>query len=396
MEINRKDEKIMNDQPCCSHGQETVANEVKPIDKVALLHQALSEAGRVRAQRGKQQRLTSFKMKKREKNQFSTERLLFQPSNSSEEDADTTKEFMRTCSSAIKNHKLFPIIELMSKKCEAATQNLSEASFAMDDVFERLTEMTSKDGNISLGNNELDLFMIDSIIMLRLHLLELKKVSELCDDFKTKYLQTLRKKVSQESMIGCNGDSDDDLCISSPELPGQSKYPSTPPTVAMISTPKGMLSIPLWNPAAAHSSSLLPQTGIPTCLVLSSDKATKKNVAEENSGGSCANSTQNATPLPSKATKLLKNWLFMHSSVKFNFILFKNPYPNEHEKMKLSQKTGLQMVQINNWFTDAHQQIQQLRSTNSTVANIIEDSTQQKEISANFDGSVLNAKKFRR
>lgn len=32
---------------------------------------------------------------------------------------------------------------------------------------------------------------------------------------------TLKKKMNQESMIGYSGDSDDDLCNSSPEPPGQ-------------------------------------------------------------------------------------------------------------------------------------------------------------------------------
>lgn len=48
--------------------------------------------------------------------------------------------------------------------------------------------MTST-GDESLENNELDIFLINSIIMLRLHLLELEKVAELCNDFKTKYLR---------------------------------------------------------------------------------------------------------------------------------------------------------------------------------------------------------------
>ncbi|EFO12922.1 hypothetical protein LOAG_15609 [Loa loa] len=98
-------------------------------------------------------------------------------------------------------------------------------------------------GDESLGNSELDVFLINCIVMLRLHLLELEKVAELCDDFKTKYLQTLRKKMTQESMIGCSGESDDDLCNSSPEFSEQSKHRAIQQTVAMMSTPKGMVDI---------------------------------------------------------------------------------------------------------------------------------------------------------
>lgn len=49
-------------------------------------------------------------------------------------------------------------------------------------------EMNSE-GDVFLGDNELDIFLINSIIMLRIHLLELEKVAELCEDFKTKYLR---------------------------------------------------------------------------------------------------------------------------------------------------------------------------------------------------------------
>lgn len=57
-------------------------------------------------------------------------------------------------------------------------------------ILQQLAEMTSN-GDGTLGNSELDIFLINSIIMLRLHLLELEKVAELCDDFKTKYLRKL-------------------------------------------------------------------------------------------------------------------------------------------------------------------------------------------------------------
>ncbi|VBB32660.1 unnamed protein product [Acanthocheilonema viteae] len=199
----------------------------------------------------------------------------------------------------------------MSKKCEAATQNLAEASFTMDDVFQQLAEMTSN-GDGSLGNSELDVFLINSIIMLRLHLLELEKVAELCDDFKIKYLQTLRKKITQESMIGYNGDSDDDLCNSSPELSEQSKNRTGQQTIAMMSTSKGM-----------------------------------KNDAQESVEDDNSDPKRKAQ-LPTKAVELLKTWLFLHSS---------HPYPSEKEKAMLSRETGLQMVQINNWFINARRRI---------------------------------------
>uniref|UniRef100_A0A0R3S4P4 Meis_PKNOX_N domain-containing protein n=1 Tax=Elaeophora elaphi TaxID=1147741 RepID=A0A0R3S4P4_9BILA len=336
MEIEEKDKETLSDQPHCSHHQQQMNGEeedevTQPVDKMTLLHQALSQASVTRAKRCKQQRLALSEMKKCDKsNQLQIENRLFQSGNPSVDIFHETGEFMEECSSAIKNHKLFPIVELMSKKCEAATRNLSEASFTMDDVFQQLAEMTSN-GDGSLGNSELDIFLINSIIMLRLHLLELEKVAELCDDFKTKYLHTLRKKITQESMIGYNGDSDDDLCNSSPELSEQSKNRTGQQTIAMMSTSKGMvdvltfqLSIPLWNAITSHSSSLhtsLTQQKISECCSSSGIQIAEKNDVQESAEEESSDSKRKAQ-LPTKAVELLKTWLFLHSSVRIRFVRY--------------------------------------------------------------------------
>uniref|UniRef100_A0AAF5Q4R8 Homeobox domain-containing protein n=2 Tax=Wuchereria bancrofti TaxID=6293 RepID=A0AAF5Q4R8_WUCBA len=393
MEIKEKDKETLSDQSYCSHQQqineeedEITQEKKQPVDKMTLLHQALSQASVTRAKRCKQQRLALSEMKKCDKNnQLQAENRLFQSSSRSEETFDSgTSEFMEACSSAIKNHKLFPIVELMSRKCEIATQNLSEASFTMDDVFQQLMEMTSN-GDGSLGSSELDVFLINSIIMLRLHLLELEKVAELCDDFKTKYLQTLRKKITQESMIGYSGDSDDELCNSSPELSEQSKNRTSQQTVAMMSTSKGMLSIPLWNAIASHSSSIhtsLSQQKISGCCTSSSTSISEKNDAHESvEEDSC--DSKRKTQLPARAVELLKTWLFLHSS---------HPYPSEKEKAVLSRETGLQMVQINNWFINARRRIL-VQSKESPDMDFIQESSSNtdcalipKRIQCNSDG----------
>lgn len=47
-------------------------------------------------------------------------------------------------------------------------------------------------------------------------------------------------------------------------------------------------------------------------------------------------------------TNTLRDWIFAHS---------KQPYPTEQEKIMLSQKTGLTIVQINNWMSNARRRI---------------------------------------
>ncbi|KAK5984793.1 hypothetical protein GCK32_002234 [Trichostrongylus colubriformis] len=99
------------------------------------------------------------------------------------------------------------------------------------------------------GDDKLDKFMRDAVIVLRTHLFELQKVASLADDFYTKYLQALRRRISHEVLIGVNGDSDDDLTE-----PNQNDelLSSTldQRTVAILTTPQGTVSISLCPPTA--------------------------------------------------------------------------------------------------------------------------------------------------
>jgi hypothetical protein len=58
--------------------------------------------------------------------------------------------------------------------------------------------------------------MLNSIIVLRIHLLELEKVNELCTDFSERYIETLRLKLNNDNIFKCdddflNEDGDDQL-----------------------------------------------------------------------------------------------------------------------------------------------------------------------------------------
>lgn len=61
MEIEGEDKETLSDQPYCSHQQqmnevvdEITQEEKQPVDKMTLLHQALSQASVTRAKRCKQ------------------------------------------------------------------------------------------------------------------------------------------------------------------------------------------------------------------------------------------------------------------------------------------------------------------------------------------------------
>jgi len=52
--------------------------------------------------------------------------------------------------------------------------------------------------------------------------------------------------------------------------------------------------------------------------------------------------------LPDNAILVLRNWLFRNSVC---------PYPTEDEKLQLISETGLSLVQVNNWFSNARRRI---------------------------------------
>lgn len=60
------------------------------------------------------------------------------------------------------------------------------------------------------------------------------------------------------------------------------------------------------------------------------------------------NTKQKRTNYPKKVSKILKDWLAT------NIV---NPYPSENEKVCLSDRTGLDQTQINNWFINARRRI---------------------------------------
>ena len=66
--------------------------------------------------------------------------------------------------------------------------------------------------------------------------------------------------------------------------------------------------------------------------------------------------------LPAHASKILRKWLFAH---------VERPYPSESEKQELQDSTGLTLVQVNNWFSNARRRIlKKHRYTRPTRKNL--------------------------
>lgn len=124
---------------------------------------------------------------------------------------------------AVYKHPLFSLLALMLEKCEQATQgyipksssstttttsssspngtsNGESDSFTKD--IQAFVQMLEKENRPLLTNNaELDGLMIKALQVLRIHLLELEKVQELCRDFCTRYIACLRGKMQSENLL---------------------------------------------------------------------------------------------------------------------------------------------------------------------------------------------------
>ena len=91
-------------------------------------------------------------------------------------------------------HPLYPLLALLFEKCELATQSPDSAntdSFNID--VQTFVQHQQRDKKPFLtGNKEVDDLMIISIQVLRIHLLELEKVQELCKDFCNRYITCLK------------------------------------------------------------------------------------------------------------------------------------------------------------------------------------------------------------
>uniref|UniRef100_A0A0N5AWD0 Homeobox domain-containing protein n=1 Tax=Syphacia muris TaxID=451379 RepID=A0A0N5AWD0_9BILA len=252
-----------------------------------------------------------------------------------------------------------------------------------------IEELEEDDDKIDGGDKEIDSLIINAIFNLRVHLIELSKVFDLCADFKLKYMQSLKKTVNQETMIGLSGDSDEDsactsgpIVLSNPNL--LSNFNARNDTLAMLTTVNGMVTIPLafFNPPTIHSSpscssairssSSVDRSNVFLPQQTQSSAAKASNESEKRSSKCPENVSSPQTQLnsddedhnelkrklPLKAVELLKDWYYNH---------LVHPYPNDTEKCKLSKETGLHITQINNWFINARRRIVAKTSPSSTA-----------------------------
>ncbi|KAM6992719.1 LOW QUALITY PROTEIN: homeobox protein Meis2b [Tautogolabrus adspersus] len=264
-------------------------------------------------------------------------------------------EALRRDKDQVYGHPLFPLLALVFEKCELATCTPREPGVAGGDVCSSdsfnediavfAKQIRAEKPLISSSDPDLDNLMIQSIQVLRFHLLELEKVHELCDNFCHRYISCLKGKMPIDLVI-----DDRDVCKSDfDDLSGSSTHLAD------------------HNPASwrdlddAHST---PSTGTPGPssgghVSQSGDNCSDMGDGLDHSLASPGTGDEDDLDkkrqkkrgiFPKVATNIMRAWLFQHLT---------HPYPSEEQKKQLAQDTGLTILQVNNWFINARRRIVQ-------------------------------------
>ncbi|XP_048683233.1 homeobox protein PKNOX2 isoform X7 [Caretta caretta] len=207
---------------------------------------------------------------------------------------------------AVYRHPLFPLLTLLFEKCEQATQGsecITSASFDVD--IENFVHQQEQEHKPFFSDDpELDNLMVKAIQVLRIHLLELEKVNELCKDFCNRYITCLKTKMHSDNLLRND--------LGGPYSPNQ------------------------------PSINLHPQVNLDLTSLLDSEDKKSKN---------------KRGVLPKHATNIMRSWLFQHLMVRE--VNKHHPYPTEDEKRQIAAQTNLTLLQVNNWFINARRRILQ-------------------------------------
>nr|NP_001071803.1 transcription factor protein [Ciona intestinalis]BAE06656.1 transcription factor protein [Ciona intestinalis] len=274
----------------------------------------------------------------------------------------------------IKTHPLFVLLELLFEKCERATRgedNPTSLSFD-DDIQEFVRREDFRMSPIIIDNPEIDNLMIKAIQVLRIHLLELEKVNELCKDFCHRYITCLKGKMHSENLLRTDMTGFVDPNTHSLVAQGNSQCMANTPNANVTVNQQGEIvmqgglyqqslspnsqmlsqsdsgidgSTPLSQVGVSPPSSQLQMLGTQQLFHLQHQPIPSCGLTDETSGRKTKRGV-----LPKQATEILRSWLFSH---------IVHPYPTEDEKRSLATQTNLTLLQVNNWFINARRRILQ-------------------------------------
>ncbi|XP_006639023.1 homeobox protein PKNOX1 isoform X1 [Lepisosteus oculatus] len=268
---------------------------------------------------------------------------------------------------SIYRHPLFPLLALLFEKCEQSTQGsecITSASFDVD--IENFVRSQEKEGKAFFSEDpELDNLMVKAIQVLRIHLLELEKVNDLCKDFCSRYIACLKTKMNSETLL--SGDPGSPYSPVQTQSSGSFTGTLSPQGIVVPASAlqQGNVTVTAVNPTQVVAGGTVyqpvtvvtPQGQVVT-QALSPGTIRIQNAQLQlqlnqdlsilhHEDGSSKNKRG---VLPKHATNVMRSWLFQHIG---------HPYPTEDEKKQIASQTNLTLLQVNNWFINARRRILQ-------------------------------------
>ncbi|KAF6738542.1 Homeobox protein PKNOX2 [Oryzias melastigma] len=272
-------------------------------------------------------------------------------------------------------HPLFPLLALLFEKCEQATQGsecITSASFDVD--IENFVHQQEQEHKPFFSEDpELDNLMVKAIQVLRIHLLELEKVNELCKDFCNRYITCLKTKMHSDNLLrndlgGPYSPSHNSLSLqqeliqtSSPSMTSVSSSANPSGIVVPEGLQQSSIAMTAINSPVVSGGTLYQSVAMVTSQgpVLTQALPTG-TIQIQNSqvnmdltsllDSEDKKSKNKRGVLPKHATNIMRSWLFQH---------LMHPYPTEDEKRQIAAQTSLTLLQVNNWFINARRRILQ-------------------------------------
>ncbi|XP_037542694.1 homeobox protein PKNOX1.1 [Nematolebias whitei] len=282
---------------------------------------------------------------------------------------------------SIYRHPLFPLLALLFEKCEQSTLSsdcITSASFDVD--IENFVRCQEKEGKPFFSEDpELDNLMVKAIQVLRIHLLELEKVSDLCKDFCSRYIACLKTKMNSETLLSADPGSPYSPALGQPQnfSPTKTQVCTTPSSISGTISPQGQIVVPasalqqgnvtvtavnptqvvtggtVYQPVTVVTpqGQMMTQALSPGTIRVQNNQLQLQFHQDLNLFNHDDNSTKNKRGvLPKHATNVMRSWLFQHIG---------HPYPTEDEKKQIATQTNLTLLQVNNWFINARRRILQ-------------------------------------
>ncbi|XP_065149072.1 homeobox protein PKNOX1.1 [Paramisgurnus dabryanus] len=268
--------------------------------------------------------------------------------------------------SSIYRHPLFPLLALLFEKCEQSTQGADAVSSASFDVdIQNFVHSQEKEGKAFFSDDsDLDNLMVKAIQVLRIHLLELEKVSDLCKDFCSRYISCLKTKMNSETLL--SGDSDSPYSPVHDQMSSSFAAALSPQGIVVPTSglQQGSVTMATVNPSQVVTGNTVyhpvtvvtPQGQVVTQAISPGIHIQNSQLQLQLSQDLSFFGADDSSPknkrgvLPKQATNVMRSWLFQHIA---------HPYPTEEEKKQIATQTNLTLLQVNNWFINARRRILQ-------------------------------------